>query len=233
MKKIFLCSIFFCNILVFAESPDVYNDSEEFLELSDPARYVSGAYYGIGLGASPIKHKLVARNLDTNITERFSKSATQYDVSLLGGFGTSFYKDYYVGIEFEIMKRMKKNTEYNGDLGLKFSSQFGINMDVRFGYLFPQQGNMIYATLGFARTLGKVVAKTNGRKESEIGFGSYYPTVGLGFEHKIDHNWNVRLDFRYSITSQDTDKRIYGNSKWSCDIKPQRMGVRISVTKNI
>lgn len=233
MKKFLAGLLLLSNGCVFAES----SNNDDFMELDEPYQYITGAYWGISVGPTFVKHKLTAKNETTGISQKTDFSKTQFDLGLLAGFGTSFYKDYYVGIEMEAMNRFGKGTHYRNDtdpFGLKFNSQFGLNMNVRFGYLFPKQGNMVYAMVGFSRTLGKVVYKDASGKETERSFGSYFPTVGIGFEHKINYDWNVRLDVKYSITSKDSDNRIRMNKvPWVYKVKPQSMGVRLSVTRNI
>ena len=212
------------------------SSGDDFMELDEPYKYVTGAYWGVSVGPTFVKHKLSAQNSSTGAVQNTNMSKTQMDLALLGGFGTSFYKDYYVGIEMEMTKRCGKGTHYANDtdaLGLKFHSQFGLNMNVRFGYLFPKQGNMVYTMVGFSRTLGKVVERGSHGKEVEGTFGSYYPIVGIGFEHKINYDWNARFDVKYSITSSDSDKRMYRNAAWKYDAKPQSVGVRFSLTRNI
>ena len=212
------------------------SSSDDLMELDEPYRYVTGAYWGVSVGPTFVKHKLSAQNGSTGAFQKTNASKTQIDLALLGGFGTSFYKDYYVGIEMEMMRRCGKGTHYANDtdaLGLKFHSQFGLNMNVRFGYLFPKQGNMVYTMIGFSRTLGKAVEKRADGREFDATFGSYFPTVGIGVEHKINYDWNVRFDVKYSITSKDSDKRSPGSGAWKYDAKPQSVGVRFSVTRNI
>ncbi len=206
---------------------------EDFVPLDEPEQRVTGAYYGLGYDLSFIKHKVSAESDNPKESKKVNKSATQSAISLLAGFGTGFYRDYYIGLEFEIMHRFSKKTSYDGEIGLKFPSQFGINMDVRFGYLFPKQGSMVYLTAGFSRTLGKVVVKTQDGHEVERGFGSYYPTIGLGVEYKLNPRWNVRLDGRYSITSKDSGNHLQGNKGWDYNVKPQRIGIRLALTRNI
>ena len=228
MKKILVGLLLLSNSCVLAEDLS----SSDFMELDDPYQYVTGAYWGVSVGPTFVKHKLTADGVSQNT----SISKTQFDCGLLAGFGTSFHKDCYVGIEMEMVKRMGNGTHYRnaGDpFGLKFQSQFGLNMNVRFGYLFPKHGNMVYAMAGFSRTLGKVVGKNaDGSKEIEQSFGSYFPIVGIGVEHKINYDWNVRLDIKYSITSKDADKCMYkGGPVYRA--KPQSIGVRLSLTRNI
>ena len=232
MKKFLVASLFLSNGCVFAEN--LYKD--DFMELDEPYQYVTGAYWGISVGPTFVKHKLTADVRTTGASQRTNISKTQFDLGLLAGFGTSFYRDYYVGIEVEMAKRFGKGTHYQNDtdpFGLKFNSQFGLNMNVRFGYLFPKQGSMVYTLVGFSRTLGKVVWKNPEGKETERSFGSYFPVIGVGFEHKMNYDWNVRLDVKYSITSKDSDKRVYKDAPWVYDVKPQSVGVRLSVTRNI
>ncbi len=233
MKKFFAGLLLMSNGFVLAESAS----SSDFMELDEPYKYVTGAYWGISVGPSFVKHKLSAHNETTNVYQRTNASKMQFDLGLLGGFGTSFYKDYYVGIEMEMLKRFGKGKHYQNDadhLGLKFHAQFGLNMNVRFGYLFPKQGNMIYTMVGFSRTLGKVVPKNSDSSNLEKTFGSYFPIVGIGVEHKINYDWNARLDVKYSITSKDSNRRIkVKNDSWVYDVKPQSIGVRFYITKNI
>lgn len=234
MKKVL--SILFIGVAAFAEDNDVVDyseDNDSFIELSEPSKYISGAFWGIGGGPSFISHKLNAHNETANQDRHVKKSAVQYDLAFLFGFGTLFYRDYYAGINFEIMQRFGKGKSYDEDLGFKFSSQFGINMDVRFGYLFPQQGNLLYTSVGFTRTLGKVLFKGTGQN-TEIGFGSYFPTFGLGFEHKINHLWNAGICAKYSITSKDSKDNIAGGGqKWSYKAKPWVTIFKFYVTRNI
>lgn len=216
------------NVCVFAEN----SSDDDFVELDEPYQYVTGAYWGISVGPTFVKHKLTADSVSQNT----SISKTQFDFGLLAGFGTSFYKDYYVGIEMEMMERTGGGTHYkseNDPFGLRFQPQFGLNMNVRFGYLFPKQGNMVYAIVGFSRTLGKVVGKNaDGSEKIEQSFGSYFPVVGIGIEHKINYDWNVRLDVKYSITSKDSEKCMYkGGPVYSA--KPQSVGIRLTLTRNI
>ena len=232
MKKSVVGLLLLSNGFVLAE----ISSSDDFMELDEPYKYVTGAYWGVSVGPTFVKHKLSAQNEGSGAAQRTNMSKTQLDLALLGGFGTSFYKDYYVGLEMELMNRCGKGIHYEKDddaLGLKFHSQFGLNMNVRFGYLFPKQGNMIYAIVGFSRTLGKVVGRRSDESEVEATFGSYYPVVGVGIEHKINYDWNVRLDVKYSITSKDSDRRVHANTMWKYDVKPQSVGVRFSVTRNI
>ncbi|MBO6056257.1 MAG: outer membrane beta-barrel protein [Alphaproteobacteria bacterium] len=230
MKKFLAGLLLLSNGCVFAEN----SNNDDFMELDEPYQYITGAYWGISVGPTFVKHKLTAKSETIGAPQKTDFSKTQFDLGILAGFGTSFYKDYYVGIEMEAMNRFGKGTHYQNDtdpFGLKFNSQFGLNMNVRFGYLFPKQGNMVYAMIGFSRTLGKVVYKDAGGREKERSFGSYFPTVGIGFEHKINYDWNVRFDVKYSITSKDSNNRV--RKPWVYEVKPQSMGVRLSVTRNI
>jgi len=229
MKKILVGLLLISNACVFAVSDD------DFIELDEPYQYVTGAYWGVTVGPTFVKHKLTATDESgENVLQSTNISKTQFDYGLMAGFGTSFYKDYYVGLEMEMLKRAGKGVHKNEDeaFGLRFQSQFGLNMNVRFGYLFPKQGNMVYAMVGFSRTLGKAVGEDENNKTVEQSFGSYFPIVGVGIEHKINYDWNIRLDAKYSITSRDSDKKmkkdgpVYG-------AKPQSIGIRLSITRNI
>ncbi|GHU14293.1 hypothetical protein FACS189449_10770 [Alphaproteobacteria bacterium] len=272
MKKVFVCSLLFAFGVFFSvassSNSDVSNagdsgdkaknldNGDDFLELSEPERIVSGAYWGVGLGWSRISHKLSniqkvsagssatpasttpvegAGNRVDNIAN-LSSSASQYDLSLIAGFGAPFYKNYYAGIEFSMFKRFgQRKKDFDGeDIGIKHSSTMGLDMDVRVGYLFPENGNLLYATIGFARVLGRVTLKKKDANPAEVSFGSFYPTFGVGVEHKVDHNWSIRGDFRMCITSKDDGKSYKANkTEWKFDAKPSRYAFRISVTRSI
>jgi hypothetical protein len=240
MKKIVGAALLFALLPSFAESDlqplkeqrpsgkdklaDEFKD--ELPELSEPYRNVSGAYYGLGLGSSIISHKVTYSKGEDQKSD-FKKNAHQFDVSLIAGFGAPFYDRYYAGIEFDIFKRFSKKTSYNDEIGIIHSSNIGLNMDVRFGYLFPEHGSMVYLTAGFARIVGRV---TFDKGNTEGSFGSFYPTVGVGLEHKINHQWNVRGDFRMAITSKDDNKYSHN---WKYEAKPNRIAFRVSITRNI
>lgn len=237
MRKIVvaLLAVTFCS--VNAERTE-NKDESELSELGEPCRYVSGAYYGLGLGLSHISHKVNAvKNNVENIS--LKKNSNQYDLSIIAGFGSAFYKRYYAGIEMELFKRLKGSSSTNDEINITFPATVGLNMDVRFGYQFPESGCLAYVTAGFSRVLGKTAFKVNtnrrrGGKTHEMSFGSFYPTFGAGVEYKIDHHWNIRGDVRFAITSKDDNKRIrVNNNNWKFDAKPSRLAFRISVTRNI
>ncbi|MDR2681999.1 MAG: hypothetical protein LBB29_03060 [Holosporaceae bacterium] len=252
MKKLFICSL-----LLFSEvfSSDVQNSADvanvtsgdDFIELSEPYKIIGGAYVGLGVGLASIKHKLNANKITGGRKEPVSlhNSANQYDIVLIAGFGSAFYKNYYAGIEFSIFRRFCEKTKFVNEeaIGLQHTSGIGFDMDVRIGYLLPESGNLIYGTVGFARIVGAVTFRqidgqqgwkqgTNGHHK--VSFGSFYPTFGLGMEHKIDDTWNVRGDVRMSLTSKDDGKRyrINGNN-WEFDVRPNKFAIRLSVTRTI
>ncbi|MDR0678518.1 MAG: porin family protein [Holosporaceae bacterium] len=243
MKRIIytaLITIIVSPDLSFADSEKLNSEkkvTDEFLELAEPQKNIGGAYYGLGVTLSQISHKVKAVKNDLLETS-FKKSGSQFDISLIGGFGSAFHKRYYAGIEMELFQRFSGKTQYNGEVGIIYASGIGLNMDVRFGYLFPEHGYLIYTTVGFARVLGKVSFQSDiaRRRENPKGtFGSFYPTFGAGIEHKINHLWNVRGDFRISITSKDDDKHltVSRTSHWKYEAKPSRVAFRISVTRSI
>ncbi|MDR1561151.1 MAG: porin family protein [Holosporaceae bacterium] len=203
---------------------------DEFLALSEPHKSVSGAYYGLGLALSMMSHK--ARFVDSSVSKEVNlkKTANQFDVSLIGGFGAPFYEKYYAGIEFDFFKRFPSKKSYESELGIIHTSTLGLNMDVRFGYLFPEHGSMLYLTVGFARALGHVAHRNQLNKESEGSFGSFFPAFGAGLEYKINHKWNIRGDFRILITSKENKKNL---CNWQYEAKPNRIAFRISVTRNL
>jgi hypothetical protein len=206
--------------------------ADEFLELAEPQRNISGAYYGAGLTLSSISHGVKVEKAGQPTVD-FKKTSVQFDLSLIGGFGSAFYKQYYAGLELELFKRLGGKTSYHndGNVGLTHHATIGLNMDVRFGYLFPEQGCLAYTTVGFARVLGRVAIRDDAKQNKREGsFGSFYPTFGVGVERKINHRWNVRADLRLSITSKESEKHVAG---WKYEGKPNRTAFRISITRSI
>ncbi|MDR3180257.1 MAG: porin family protein [Holosporaceae bacterium] len=244
MKKLFICSLFLVfDVFSSVKDPaDVPNDASEddFLELSEPHKTISGAYWGVGLGIANIKHKLNATYGTTperRESVSLSSSANQYDFALIAGFGSAFYKKYYAGIDFLLFRRFSKKTEFaDGEIGLRHTSSVGFDMDVRIGYLLPESGNLIYGTVGFARVVGSVVFKRNNQMDARYStsFGSFYPTFGVGMEHKINDTWSIRGDLRMSITSKDDGKQCKVDNKvWIFDVKPSKLSIRLFVTHGI
>ncbi|MDR0632263.1 MAG: hypothetical protein LBF54_03440 [Holosporaceae bacterium] len=229
--------------VVFASSEKQSSEksaaSNAFSELSWPYRNVGGAYWGLGATLSRISHSAWMWKDGTEKVTNFKATNSQFDASLIGGFGSAFYKGYYAGIEMELFKRFgeKASRHPGGEVGIIHKSAIGLNMDVRFGYLLPKRGELIYVTVGFARVVGGVAfyeGSGGNRPGYEGSFGSFYPTLGVGVEHKINHLWNVRGDFRISITSKDDNKYLSTRSTtWKYEAKPSRMAFRISITRNI
>jgi hypothetical protein len=210
---------------------DELKTTSEFVDLGEPEKEIGGAYGGFGVALSRISHKLDA--LGNFHKESFRSSSNQWDLSLIGGFGSAFYKKYYIGIEMDFFRRAGSGANYSSNkaVAVVHNSSIGLNMDVRFGYLYPQQGYLIYATAGFARVVGRGRFQ-NANNYLEGSFGSFYPTFGIGFEKKVTHKWNIRADFHASVTSKDENKSIAG-TYWKYEAKPNRMAIRISVTRSI
>lgn len=245
-KLLSVCALTcFCSLTVAdggLEKLEELQPDEELQQLGEPYKNISGAYYGFGLGTSIISHRVKAWNTTGGETPK--RTANQLETSLIGGFGAAFYKRYYSGLELEFFKRFSGGGKKDGSIGVAHPSSMGINMDVRLGYLFPEQGNLLYMTVGFARIIGHARFGNGSRtlpggrvvnddkKYINRSFGSFYPTVGCGFEHKVDHNWNVRLDARYSITYKDDGKvvRVNGDT-WNYEGKPSRISLRCSVVR--
>ncbi|MDR2794585.1 MAG: outer membrane beta-barrel protein [Holosporaceae bacterium] len=245
MKKLFICSLFLV-FNVFSSAKDSANSPEtsavangasgdDFLELSEPHRTVSGAYWGMGVGIANIKHTLNATA--SGVSHSQSNSANQYDLALIAGFGSAFYKKYYAGIEFLLFKRLNKKTKFaDGEsIGLRHTSNVGFDMDVRIGLQLPESGNLIYGTIGLARVVGSVVFMRGDQIDNRysVSFGSFYPTFGLGLEHKINDFWNIRGDLRISLTSKDDGKQCKTDRTWTFDAKPSKFSIRLSVTYSI
>lgn len=240
MKKffgfLFVCG-FFCTEVSSAQeekklvSSDLETVDEDFIPLDEPESRIGGLYTGFSIGHSWISHKATVKFAGGQ--EQFKKTSGQMDYAWIIGFGTAILKDYYTGLELQVMKRTGSKTHYNetNRIGFKFSSQFGMNMDVRFGKLFPQSGGLLFMTAGFHRVLGKTEIRTPfGIKEK--GFGSYYPTIGLGYEKKINGRWMIRADCKYSITSNTTDSTDRFTST-EYKVQPQRIGVDLAILRNI
>lgn len=217
------------------ETTSEYNKDNDFLELSEPERKVSGAYYGLGVTLSRTSNKLnISKNQQTSV--KYDNSANQYDLSAIVGFGSAFYERYYAGVELDFFKRLPEKTKRKDEIGIIHASNIGMNMDVRFGYQFPQYGTLGYVTVGFARIIGKTAfyRSNDNNPSAKKSFGSFYPTLGFGLEYKMNHKWNLRGDFRYSITNKDDNKyeKLDAN-EWNFDAKPNRFAIRFSVTRNI
>jgi opacity protein-like surface antigen len=209
-------------------------ENDDFQKLSDPYNYISGAYYGLGIGISRISHSIKAL-VDHEETRNLKSSSNQYDVSILTGFGTNFHNRFYVGIELELFGRLPKRKKTEGDLSIEHTLSMGLNMDVRLGYQFPENGIMPYATFGFSKVGGKALI-TRANKNISVAFGSFYPTCGLGVEYKLSHSWHIRGDCRIAITSKDdSNKKRSIDNATTCTLigKPNKVSFRISVAKSI
>jgi opacity protein-like surface antigen len=221
----------FIPLVVCANSPKVLDDLPA---LGEPCRYIGGAYYGLGFGLSIISHDI--KYIENGISEgKFKKANNQLDIFLVGGFGSAFYKRYYAGIELEFFKRLNGKTGHKDRVSIISHSIIGGNMYVRIGYLLPEQGMLVYFATGFARVLGRVAFGPENNKNLEKSFGSCYPTVGFGVEYKMNHLWNLRGDFRFSITSKDDFNKSINNDKSTLkfEAKPDRIFLGISITRSI
>lgn len=217
-------------ISTFVENDNEYNNLPK---LGEPCRYVSGAYFGFGGTVSDIKHKVTVRKGNNPQDVSASKSKAQFDLSMISGFGAAFYNEYYAGIEFEFFKRFKRSSSRENEIEVMFTSNIGLNMDVRFGRQLPRYGALIYTTAGFARVIGEATFYSN-NDYAKRSFGSFYPNFGFGVEKKINNDWNVRGDFRFAISSKDDNKETRMNGViWKYEGKPNKTSFRISVTKNI
>jgi hypothetical protein len=197
---------------------------DEFLELGEPNKDISGAYVGAGCALSCITLDVSAsRGSGGEITVK--DTAVRPDISLIGGFGAQFYKQYHAGIEMELFKRLGGKTVYhsNGDIGVMHSGTIGLNMDIRVGRHFAQQGVLVYGTVGFARVLGHA---HNARIGQNGSFGSFYPSFGVGVAKKMNHRWTAQFDLRMAIPSKDGDKLL---GEWTYGGKPSRTAVRLSM----
>ncbi len=234
MKKFVGVSVLCCATI---SADTAVGNSEEFLPLGEPDRVISGAYYGIGIGSSSIKHEILASK-NNGACSKYSSTSNQFEISAIAGFGTPILKRYYAGIEFEIFKRLSgKDHSFDG-MHVQHCVNTSMNMDVRIGYLFPLRGTLVYFTAGFARLFGRVSFDRDigGRRRNESGgsFGSFYPTLGVGVEYKFNQTWNGRCDYRYCITSKDDERGFNtGNAVWKWRAKPNRMSVRLSLTRSM
>ena len=82
MKKILVGLLLLSNSCVLAEDLS----SSDFMELDDPYQYVTGAYWGVSVGPTFVKHKLTADSVSQNT----SISKTQFDCGLLAGLELHF-----------------------------------------------------------------------------------------------------------------------------------------------
>jgi opacity protein-like surface antigen len=213
----------------------------KFQELSLPYNYIGGTYCGIGVGLSRISCDVSAVQTQNNIAiPALKESANQFFVSAFAGFGTNVYKQLYLGIELELSKTFSEHSKHNDDMAVKFISPFGINMNIRVGYQFPQYGLLLFMTAGFCRITERTTVVTPGVNTDDgnykwITFGSFYPTIGVGAEYKFKNNWSARLDFKFAITSKDDSSKNVGvNGQFYSFVgKPSGMTVRFSVVRSI
>jgi len=210
----------------------ITQNGEDFQEFGEPTKTISGAYWGLGLGLSRTQHKIEFTENNSSKTSK-SSSAAQVEASILLGFGTAFYKRYYAGLEVEVFNRFKgSNKNIDNKLNINHCRNMSLNFDTRFGYLFPKSGNLIFITAGVSRLFGRVSFGDD--KKNESSFGSFFPTVGFGFEHRINYNWNVRADYHYVISSKDNEHEVTANgNKYKYQGKANRMGIRLSFIRNI
>lgn len=230
-------------------------EDSEFQPLSDPYRRIGGAYVGGGLDFSHMSYDVrLFEDDDEKLTSKVSKTAFQPALSLVGGFGTTFYKDWYAGLEFEFFKRFPKSTKKDGKVEVIFKSTLGFNMDARLGYQFPKSGIMVYLGVGFARVLGAMSARENDKVKPTVKtFGSFFPTISGGIAYKMNQNWIVQATVRYSIGSKEKKHFMYpsdiakfeqnikdkkedpteGLAKRAMEGKPTRWGFGIYVVRQI
>lgn len=240
MKKVIALGIFCCAAVTAAEPQEVVAPEEELQELDQPNKEINGAYWGLGLSVARTHHKIdltktVAGVPNPTITHSSpSSTAAQIEASFLVGFGTSFWSKYYTGLELEVFRRFRGKTSHFDDLHVEHSQNTSFNFEGRLGYLFPKKGNMIYLTAGVSRLYSRAYFGDD-RSKNVTSFGSFFPTVGVGFEHRINAKWNVRFDYRYVISSKERDQGVKLNNKttYSYRGKPGRMSFRIAVTRNI
>lgn len=239
MKKVFvvMCML---NMGYFSYADEVLNEkkssgTEEFQKFGEPNKLISGAYWGIGVGLARIQHKVDFWDgtAKKESAEHQSSSAAQTELSLLMGFGAPFYKRYYIGLELEFFKRFSGSTKDYNELHIHHCGNSSFNFEARVGYLFPKSGNLVFATAGMSRIFGRTSFGKD-TKKTETSFGSFFPTIGCGFEHKINHNWNFRVDARYVISSKENEQSVKADSKvFKYEGKANRVAVRIAITRSI
>ena len=214
LKKLLVCVslVSFVNVIgadtsktssVDKKNKEPISSLDEFQPLSEPYRYISGAYCGAGVGYAFIPLKINTTYND--VTTEYKKKKAQPEIFLTAGFGSSFYKDYYAGLEMEFCKKFSKRKSYHKDgvYGVEHRPTFGLGMSVRFGYQMPLYKSMIYGSIGFSKLIGRSYVKHED-KEYTASFGSYSPTLGLGIERRINYNWNIRLEGLYSVPKKKT-----------------------------
>lgn len=206
--------------------------ADDFQELGEPSKIISGAYWGLETNAAFIKHNVDVEN--NNQRSSYSSSSTQMELGLLGGFGAAFHQKWYTGIELKIFRRFKGKTEDHDKVHIEHTQNTSLAMDVRLGRLFPQQGNLVYGSFGFTRVFGRVYFDGNNGAREYGSFGSFYPTIGIGIEHKIGNMCNVRCAAQYTITTKDNKHATrVGNTTWQREGKPNRFSIGVAVTRSI
>ena len=204
--------------------------SDEFQELSEPYRYITGAFLGLGLGYASVPLKVNAKKTEAPAAEfKAKKKKGQTEMSLLAGFGMAFRRNFYTGLDIEFCKRFSKHESPtpNENFKIVHHPTFGLNMYARLGYQFPLSGTMIYSAFGFAKLIGHLETVNAENKKVKSSFGTYSPTIGLGIEKRINYDWSIRLDAKYSLTKKKT-KEI---EKFKYEGKVSKTAIKLYVTK--
>ncbi|MDR2724324.1 MAG: porin family protein [Holosporaceae bacterium] len=200
---------------------------EEFAQLGEPERDMGGAWVGLGMGLS--RHTLEAtadRNDGRRVTHERTDNLAEF--ALLAGFGTLIHKEYYTGIAMDLFKRLEGDATYSEsrELGLEHNSSVGLNARLLFGCADAVQGRLSYLTVGFERVCGEALTGPGGVRGS---FGSFFPSVGIGFERRLNSTWSLALEARRAITSGE-EKRV---ATWKLKAKPNRTTIMIVARKYI
>jgi hypothetical protein len=204
------------------------NGDEEFQPLDEPERSIGGAYWGIGAGVMRVSLDVEASRRDGQRVN-VSDASMRPEISALGGFGAAFYKSYYAGIGIEIFKRFagKTVTHSSGEVSVIHRGTVGLNMDVKFGRLYPKHGLLVYGSVGFARLQGYMMTADIRQKGS---YGSFVPVFGMGAQRKLNDNWAGQLAVKYTIPTKDDNKKM---GSWTHDGTVQGIVVAVGAVRDI
>jgi outer membrane immunogenic protein len=172
----------------------------------------SGGYVGLQFGALNGDLDLAGENLNNNNTTSASIGVSGHEVGIFAGYNWAGANNLVYGIEGEYNVSNVDGT-HPGVPGPSFGFiRNGIDADIdrtaalrgRLGYAMDQ--GLLYATAGIAWARVSLDGTPGGGGAGGgAGGGPFNPTetltgwtIGAGYEHAINANWTLRVDYRYS-----------------------------------
>ncbi|OAI47732.1 hypothetical protein AYO45_01380 [Gammaproteobacteria bacterium SCGC AG-212-F23] len=161
---------------------------------------LGGFYLGAGLGYEGFQIHRNPSILD-NPYGTFNTHANGWNGRLMGGYGATFYNNYYLGGEAFIGTTGASGKDSVNALGGmmpykgKFSAGTSYGVSVLPGYKL-NSGSLVYARLGFIQTDFKVNDWSNTLGSNMTNWTSGFDT-GIGFEIPIYNKISAKLEYEY------------------------------------